>query len=34
MHAYISSAKPGGFGNTDIYRFELPEAVRPSPFRM
>jgi len=29
--AYISSAKPGGFGNTDIYRFELPEAVRPIP---
>ncbi len=29
--AYISSAKEGGFGNTDIYRFELPKEARPSP---
>jgi len=29
--AYISSAKTGGFGNTDIYRFELPKEVRPTP---
>jgi len=29
--AYISSAKTGGSGNTDIYRFELPRDVRPSP---
>ena len=29
--AYISSAKEGGSGNTDIYRFELPKEVRPSP---
>lgn len=28
--AYISSAKEGGYGNTDIYRFELPGEVRPS----
>jgi outer membrane protein OmpA-like peptidoglycan-associated protein len=28
--AYISSAKEGGFGNTDIYRFELPAEVRPA----
>jgi len=28
--AYISSAKEGGYGNTDIYRFELPVEVRPS----
>jgi outer membrane protein OmpA-like peptidoglycan-associated protein len=29
--AYISSAKTGGYGNTDIYRFELPADVRPDP---
>jgi outer membrane protein OmpA-like peptidoglycan-associated protein len=29
--AYISSAKAGGFGNTDIYCFQLPEEVRPTP---
>ncbi len=29
--AYISSAKEGGFGNTDIYRFELPKEARPAP---
>ncbi|NVO20883.1 MAG: OmpA family protein [Bacteroidetes bacterium] len=29
--AYISSAKEGGFGNTDIYRFDLPQEVRPAP---
>ncbi|MBK7172944.1 MAG: OmpA family protein [Bacteroidales bacterium] len=28
--AYISSAKSGGMGNTDIYRFELPAEVRPA----
>lgn len=28
--AYISSAKEGGYGNTDIYRFELPKEARPS----
>lgn len=28
--AYISSAKEGGYGNTDIYRFELPVDVRPA----
>lgn len=29
--AYISSDKAGGFGNTDIYRFELPKEARPQP---
>lgn len=28
--AFISSAKDGGFGNIDIYRFELPQEVRPA----
>ena len=27
--AYISAERPNGFGNTDIYRFELPAQVRP-----
>ncbi|HNX44666.1 MAG TPA: OmpA family protein [Bacteroidales bacterium] len=29
--AYISSDKEGGFGNVDIYRFELPKEARPQP---
>ena len=29
--AYFSSDKEGGFGNLDLYWFELPEAFRPSP---
>lgn len=29
--AYLSSAKLGGFGKHDVYRFELPEQVRPEP---
>ena len=28
--AYISAERPSGFGNTDIYRFELPVASRPA----
>ncbi|MFN8134608.1 MAG: hypothetical protein U0Z17_05085 [Bacteroidales bacterium] len=27
--AYISAERPNGFGNTDIYRFELPAQVQP-----
>ncbi len=27
--AYFASNKPGGFGNLDIYQFELPEDLRP-----
>lgn len=29
--AYISSDKEGGFGNIDIYRFQLPKEARPQP---
>lgn len=29
--AYIASNREGGAGSMDIYQFELPEAVRPSP---
>lgn len=29
--AYLSSAKLGGYGKHDVYRFELPESVRPEP---
>lgn len=28
--AYISAERPNGFGNTDIYRFELPPQARPA----
>ena len=27
--AYISAERPNGFGNTDIYRFQLPQQFRP-----
>ena len=29
-NAYISSDRANGYGNTDIYRFELPKPARPS----
>jgi outer membrane protein OmpA-like peptidoglycan-associated protein/tetratricopeptide (TPR) repeat protein len=28
-HAYFSSKREGGFGELDLYEFELPEALRP-----
>ncbi len=28
-YGYFSSEREGGFGNSDIYQFELPESVRP-----
>lgn len=30
-YAYISSAAKGGYGLQDIYRFQLPETVKPMP---
>jgi outer membrane protein OmpA-like peptidoglycan-associated protein len=29
--AYYSSARPGGKGGRDLYRFELPASIRPRP---
>lgn len=29
--AYFASDRAGGFGNLDLYSFELPEAIRPQP---
>lgn len=29
--AYLASNRDGGAGSMDLYQFELPEAVRPSP---
>lgn len=29
--AYIGSDRPGGFGDMDLYRFELPEFARATP---
>ena len=29
--AYISAERPNGYGNIDIYRFELPPQARPAP---
>lgn len=29
--AFFSSNKKGGYGGTDLYWFELPEALRPTP---
>lgn len=29
--AYYSSARPGGKGGRDLYRFELPSSMRPRP---
>lgn len=29
--AYLASDREGGYGSMDLYSFELPEAVRPSP---
>lgn len=28
---YLSSERPGGFGGLDIYKFELPGALKPQP---
>lgn len=28
---YLSSERPGGYGGLDIYKFELPAALRPEP---
>lgn len=28
---YLSSERPGGFGGLDIYKFELPESLKPIP---
>lgn len=30
-YAYIVSDREGGFGDWDIYRFKLPEALKPKP---
>jgi outer membrane protein OmpA-like peptidoglycan-associated protein len=30
-YAYVSSDRPGGMGGRDLYRFELPDAVKPDP---
>ncbi|MGB0983758.1 MAG: OmpA family protein, partial [Saprospiraceae bacterium] len=29
--AYFASTKEGGFGTVDLYTFEMPEALRPTP---
>ena len=29
--AYFASNREGGYGNLDLYRFELPEHLRPNP---
>jgi len=28
---YLSSERPGGFGGLDIYKFELPNSLKPNP---
>jgi outer membrane protein OmpA-like peptidoglycan-associated protein/tetratricopeptide (TPR) repeat protein len=28
---YLSSERPGGYGSLDIYKFELPQALKPEP---
>ncbi len=30
-YAYITSSREGGFGDCDIYRFKLPEHLKPKP---
>lgn len=30
-YAYVSSDRPGGMGGRDLYKFALPDAVKPEP---